>query len=294
MANNYKALQYGNLYDATKCTACRGCMVACKNWNKLPAVIEEFKGNLDTHGDTNAHTFTIIKFMEDTAANGMPVWRFVKRNCMHCDDPACMKACPRKALSKNEWGAVVKDYDKCVGCQYCATACPFEIPKLDGAKDKVTKCTMCSERVNSGLDTNLKSDLKDADNPFKYFKPACAKTCPSGALTFGKREDLMIEARKRVAYLQANGFPNATIYGEKELGGLNNLYILGDTPDKYELPVNPQVGSMVTGWQDYVKPWIGLLIPLALAGSAASFFTTRLLKAKHEKITGGETHGTSH
>lgn len=281
------AVKYSNLYDATKCTACRGCMVACKNWNQLPAVIEPFEGNLDTHGDTNAHTYTIIKFMEDTNDYGDPVWRFLKRNCMHCADPVCMKVCPRQAISQTEWGAVIKDYDRCVGCQYCANACPFGIPKLDDKRDKVTKCTMCAERVEVGLANGATEDA------FKVFKPACAKTCPTGALVFGRRDELLAQARQRVAYLKANGYPNACVYGEKELGGLNNLYILGDTPDKYGLPVNPKINGIIPFWQDIVQPWFGLLVPLALGASVVSFFTTRFLKNKYAELEGGAEHGTA-
>lgn len=255
-----------NLYDATKCTACRGCQVACKNWNQNPAWIEPFKGNYQTHEDTNAHTFTIIKMNETEDGMGVK-WYFSKHQCMHCSDPACMKVCPRGAISKTKWGAVVKDYDKCIGCQYCAAACPFNVPKYDGDKDVVTKCTLCSERVEAGL------------------TPACAKTCPAGALKFGDREELLAEARERVKYLRANGFPNANIYGVTELGGLNKIYVLGDTPDKYGLPVNPKVSSVIPAWQNVIQPWVGLLIPIALAGSALSFVTTRVLANKH-----GEHH----
>lgn len=263
-----------NLYDATRCTACRGCVVACKNWNQLPAVIEPFEGNFDTHkGDTRAHTYTIIQFHEDEDIFG-PKWYFRKHQCMHCEYPACVEVCPRGALTKTEWGAVVKDYQKCIGCQYCVYACPFGIPKYDKAKDIVTKCTMCADRVEAGL------------------IPACAKTCPSGALKFGRRDELLAEARERVKYLRANGYPRATIYGELELGGLNNIYILGDVPEKYGLPSNPKVSSVIPAWQKVIQPWFGLLIPLALAGSAVSFVTTRLLsKGEHgEHQEGGASH----
>ncbi|HEX3011354.1 MAG TPA: 4Fe-4S dicluster domain-containing protein [Syntrophomonadaceae bacterium] len=253
-----------NIYDTSKCTACRGCQVACKNWNQLPAVIEPFKGNYQTHKDTNGETYTIIKFIEhDDPVDGVK-WNFIKHQCMHCVDPACMKVCPQKAISITEWGAVIKDYDKCIGCQYCTYACPFDIPKYHKREDKVTKCTLCYERVEAGE------------------QPACAKTCVAGALKFGDRDELLSEARERVKYLRANGFPRATIYGELELGGTNNLYILTDTPDKFDLPVNPKIPGQIPFWQNIVQPWFGWLIPLALAGSAFSFVTTRILANKNE------------
>lgn len=252
-----------NMYDASKCTACRGCQVACKNWNQLPAVIEPFKGNYQTHKDTNGETYTIVRFIEHEDPVDGVRWNFLKYQCMHCFDPACMQACPQGALSITEWGAVIKDVDKCIGCQYCSYACPFFIPKYLKREDKVTKCTLCYERVEAGE------------------IPACVKTCPSGALKFGNREELVAEAEERVKFLRANGFPRATIYGKLELGGTNNLYILTDTPDKYGLPINPKIPGQIPFWQNWVQPYFGWLVPLALAGSAFSFVTTRILANKH-------------
>jgi formate dehydrogenase iron-sulfur subunit len=258
-----------NLYDVSKCTACRGCQIACKDWNQLPAVIEPFKGNYQTHEDTNAQTYTIIKFFEEEDPVHGLSWNFIKRQCMHCSDPNCMKVCPRGAYEKTSWGAVVHDPDKCIGCQYCSTACPFDVPKYFKRLDIITKCTLCADRVEEGLE------------------PACARTCPTDALIFGDRDELLQIAEDRAKYLQANGFPRATIYGKLELGGLNKLYVLTDTPDKFGLPVDPKVPA-VTFWQNYVQPYASWLIPLALAGSATSFFTTRLLaNKKGEHAEGG-------
>lgn len=259
-----------NLYDVSMCTACRGCQVACKNWNQLPAVIEPFKGDLQTHKDMNGDTYTIIKFFESEDPFTGVHWNFIKRQCMHCFDPACMKVCPQGAYTKTEWGATFHDPEKCIGCQYCTYACPFEVPKYRKREDHITKCTMCVDRVEAGME------------------PACSATCPSGALTFGNREDLLVQAEERVKKLRANGFPNATIYGKLELGGLNNLYVLTDTPDKFGLPVDPKVPGQITFWQNWVQPYFGWLIPLALAGSAFSFVTTRILAGKHgEHAEGG-------
>lgn len=258
-----------NMYDTSKCTACRGCQVACKNWNQLPAVIEPFKGNYQTHEDTNGETYTIVKFIEhDDPVDGVK-WNFIKHQCMHCFDPACVKVCPQKAMTITEWGAVIKDYDKCIGCQYCTYACPFTIPKYHKRTDKATKCTLCYDRVEAGE------------------QPACAKTCVAGALKFGDREELLSEARERVNYLRANGFPRATIYGETELGGTNNLYILTDTPDKFDLPVNPKIPGQIGFWQNIVQPWCGWLIPLMLCASATSFVTSRILANKNGHEEGG-------
>lgn len=251
-----------NMYDVSKCTACRACQVACKDWNQLPAVIEPFKGNYQTHEDTNADTYTIIRFLEHEDNQGIH-WNFLKYQCMHCFDPECMKVCPTGCISITDFGAVIKDYDKCIGCNYCTYACPFEIPKYRSREDKTYKCTLCYERIQEGL------------------TPACVRTCPTGALKFGERDKLLEEARARVKFLQSNGFPRATIYGNLELGGLNMLYVLTDSPDKFGLPVNPQPAKNVGFWQDWVQPYFAWLIPLALLGSAASFVSSRTLAKKY-------------
>ncbi len=284
-----------NLYDVSKCTACRGCVVQCKNWNKNPAIIEPFKGNYGCKSDTDEDTYTVIRFMEEEET-GNPMkpieWRFLKFQCMHCFDPECMKVCPTGCISKTEWGAVVKDYDKCVGCKYCTYACPFLIPKYRPRQDKTTKCTLCSERVSAGLagvdDAAVKvaqegSRLKDpTQSKIKesFGIPACAKTCPSGALKFGKRSELLKEAKARVKELQKQGFTYATIYGERELGGLNKLYVLTDNPEKFGLPVLPAASGLMTFWKEYA-PWAGWLVPLTLGASAVSFVTSRILANKH-------------
>ncbi|NLU49672.1 MAG: formate dehydrogenase [Syntrophomonadaceae bacterium] len=247
--------------DVTKCTACRGCQVACKNWNQNPAVIEPFTGSYQTHKDTNAETYTIVKFNEYVDPAKGVRWLFRKHQCMHCDNPACMEACPRQAYSKTEWGATLHDINRCIGCQYCHYACPWSVPKYLKREDVVTKCTLCANRVEAGL------------------KPACVQTCPSGALQFGDQGELMAYAQERVSFLRNNGFPEATLYGVNEMGGCNVVYVLAYSPDKYGLPVNPKVSGQVSFWQNIVQPYAGWLIPLALGASVVSFFTTRLIAA---------------
>lgn len=106
----------GYLVDTSKCIGCRGCVVACKQWNQLPAEYSEFKGSYQTIPDLTGNNFTIISFHE-YEENDQVKWYFAKRQCMHCLDPACMKVCPQKAISITDTGAVIRDYDKCVGCQ---------------------------------------------------------------------------------------------------------------------------------------------------------------------------------
>jgi len=278
-------IKLANLYDMTKCTACRGCLVACKDWNQLPAVIDKFTGSYQAHESTNGDTYTIMKFFEFFDDSGTEVkFEFLKYQCMHCQDPSCLKVCPQQCYAISELGVVTHDADKCIGCQYCSYACPFGIPKRRVREDVVTKCTLCQDRLKEGID--------DIATPPDYFQqqpiservitanitPACVRNCPTGALTHGPRHELLRNAEARVKELRSKGYPNATVYGEKE--ALNKLYVLADVPEKYDLPVNPGSYAVMDFWQNIVKPYAGWLIPVALAGSAVSFVTTRLINNK--------------
>lgn len=261
----------GYLVDTTKCIACRGCVVACKNWNQLPAEPTRFKGSYETVSDFTGNTYTYISFNE-FEENGQMEWYFTKHQCMHCLDPACVKICPQNALSKTETGAVVRDMKKCAGCQYCASACPFHIPRYSQEISKETKCSLCAERVAEGRE------------------PACVSACITGALQFGERDELLAIAKERVNTLKAR-YPNANVYGETEAGGTNILYVLADVPGKCGLPEDPKVSSLTVAWKDYVKPWGPWLIALTAAGSIFSFFSTRILKAGQAAHEEEKLHG---
>ncbi|MCR4399448.1 MAG: 4Fe-4S dicluster domain-containing protein [Syntrophomonadaceae bacterium] len=292
------------LIDVSKCTACRGCQVACKNWNQNPATIEPFKGYLQTHKDTNAETFTIVK-MDEYVDPAMGLrWLFRKHGCFHCENPACLEVCPRQAYSKNEWGATVHNPERCIGCQYCTYACPWHVPKYLKREDIVRKCTLCANRVDAGLEKGTFKDYplenwpeggtsgpEPAFGPARElatFVPACVKTCPAGALSFGERERQIQKALERVQVLRARGFVEANVYGLDQMGGLNVMYVLQYRPETYGLPAQPKPMGQVAFWQNIVKPYAGWLIPVALGTSVISFFTTRLLGA------GKDLHGHGH
>lgn len=261
----------GILIDTTKCTGCRGCQVACKQWNQLPAEPTTFKGTYQNHDDLTGNNFTIVTYNE-YEENGQLKWYFAKRQCMHCLDPACMKVCTQKAISKTVTGAVIRDMTKCVGCRYCTYACPFHVPKYNAPLDKVTKCSLCASRTAEGL------------------VPACVKACITGALQFGERDQLLALARKRVDSLQVD-YLEACVYGEKEAGGTNVLYVLADRPNKYGMPEDPKVSPVTIAWDDYIKPYGPWLIALTAAGSVLSFFTARLLKAGQVAHEEEKLHG---
>lgn len=192
------------LVDLRKCMACRGCQVACKQWNELEGEETVNHGSYENPPDLSAETWTLIKFKE-LEKNGRLQWLFSRWGCMHCLHPACVTVCPTGALYKTEEGPVLYDESACVGCQYCISACPFSIPRFDWKKEKmVRKCTECPSRIVNGL------------------APACATTCPTKALSFDDREsilDIAHEAEAKGAY----------VYGRDEVGGTSWIYV-SDVP----------------------------------------------------------------
>ncbi|TSK08905.1 MAG: 4Fe-4S dicluster domain-containing protein [Geobacter sp.] len=195
------------LIDMTKCTGCRGCQVACKQWNQLGAEKTEF---FTGEGYQNPplmseYTFTRIKF-RDYEKNGQNEFAFYKEMCMHCNEPACASVCPVGAFKKTKEGPVTYDADRCIGCRFCMVACPFGVPKYEWSKalPLVRKCTGCYSRVKEGL------------------KPACATTCVS-AITYGNREEMIKEANKRIAARPEKYLKK--LYGAEEAGGTSVIYL---------------------------------------------------------------------
>ena len=202
------------LCDTNRCIGCRGCQVACKQWNENDEFIpiEENgvksvnRGSYENPPQLSARTWTKIRFTELEYA-GKFHWVFAKLQCMHCEHPACAEACIVGALQKTPEGPVIYDDGKCIGCRYCMVACPFGIPTFEWDKPLpwIRKCTFCADRQCAGL------------------KPACVTTCPTGALKFGERDDLIAEARERIAATPGRYVDH--IYGEKEVGGTSWLYL---------------------------------------------------------------------
>ncbi len=200
----------GCLVDSTKCTGCRGCMVACKQWNELPAVKTHFfEGEgYQNPKELSGDTYILMTYHEIVdPKSGKLTWAFGRHACMHCTDPGCASACPVAALKKSPEGPVTYDPGVCLGCRYCMIACPWDIPKFQWHKalPEIRKCTLCSDRVAEGL------------------TPACMKACPTGALLFGDRDHLLAEAKRRIKESPTQYVDH--IYGEKEAGGTSLLYI---------------------------------------------------------------------
>ena len=196
------------LMDTTFCVACRGCQVACKQWNQLTAEQTVFfRGSgYQNPPHRSSQTWNLITFNEVSRTNGMD-WVFGRRQCNHCLEPACVAACPVGALTKSNEGPVHYDESRCIGCRYCQVVCPFNAPRFEWNKPnpEIRKCTLCADRLALGQE------------------PACSQSCTSNALLFGERDELLETARKRIAQSPHRYVPH--IYGEHEVGGTCVLYL---------------------------------------------------------------------
>jgi len=184
------------LTDITKCIGCFECVKACKDEHQLGSDVPRFWHRKD--GLSAKNWTTIIQ---------KPDQHYVRKQCRHCLDPACVSACPVAALEKTPEGPVIYDADKCIGCRYCFIACPYEIPRYnwENAAAYVQKCSFCYERIKTGG------------------QPACTEICPTQATIFGSRDELLSEAHRRIKnnpdkYIQK-------VYGEFEIGGTSVIYI---------------------------------------------------------------------
>ena len=246
------------LFDSSHCTGCKGCQVACKQWNMLPSKMglndNEFTGSLQGPGDLGGDTRLVMTFDEKPSDNKLqPIhWAIGRRSCFHCTDAGCVAICSSGALKKNDNGVVSFDTEKCNGCTYCQSACPFDVPRFRDTDGKIDKCTLCLDRLEEGQ------------------IPACVKTCQPEALKFCPREEMLEIGRKRVEFLKAKGFDKAELYGEKEMGGLHVLHVLKFGHEAYGLPTDPKPNSMI-GVMQAMKPVTAVGTAAVVAGLAVSF-----------------------
>jgi len=238
--------------DTSTCIGCKACEAACQEWNDLGIVATQQTGTYQTLPTLHAQYWNLIRFNEREVDGGV-AWLMRKDQCMHCEEPGCLVACPAPgAIVQYENGIVDVNPDNCIGCQYCATGCPFDVPRFHATSGKMAKCTLCVDRTEVGLE------------------PACIKACPTGCLQFGTKTDMVALANARAAQLKANGFANASVYDPSGVGGTGVVTVLahGDHPDWYDLPADPHVPLGVR----FYKSVLRLLGVLAVFGAVVAAF----------------------
>lgn len=238
--------------DTTTCIGCKACEVACQEWNDLPTIKTEQVGSYQTLPGLDANFWNLIKFREEEVNGGL-AWLMRKDQCMHCADPGCLAACPAPgAIVQYENGIVDVNVDACIGCGLCATGCPFDVPRFSARTGKMSKCTLCVDRVTVGLE------------------PACIKACPTGCLQFGPKSDMVALGKARVKQLQASGMTDAALYDPEGVSGTGVVTVLahGSHPEWYELPKSPKIPLSVSISKSVLKP-IGMV---AILGTVAASF----------------------
>ena len=250
---NGATTELAKLIDTSKCIGCKACQTACMEWNDLRDEVGVNLGTYDNPRDLTDQSWTVMKFSEYENPQGNLEWLIRKDGCMHCDDPGCLKACPSPgAIVQYANGIVDFNEENCIGCGYCVSGCPFDVPRISKKDNKAYKCTLCSDRVAVGLE------------------PACVKTCPTGAILFGTKEDMKHQAEERIVDLKSRGFDQAGLYDPTGVGGTHVMYVLhhADNPTLYAgLPRDPKVSAFVRLWKGAAKPLaLGALALVAIAG----------------------------
>jgi len=232
------------LVDITKCIGCRACQVACKQWNDRDGEQTQFQPDLGFQNPAvlSAKTLTLIRFQEipDEKAPGGLQYTSTMWRCLHCLEPACASACPTTALVRRPDGPVVYSEDECIGCRYCIWACPWGVPTADWDRlaPKIHKCTHCADRCDQPLPAARNGQALTEEESTRYRTsievPACVKACPADALRYGDRDEMLQEARRRIAARPEKYVDH--IYGEKEAGGTSVLYLSAVPFDKLGFP----------------------------------------------------------
>lgn len=268
----------GMLYDSTLCIGCQACVAECQLINGT-AVNPKGEQTWSNNDKLSPFTRNIIQVWsdgegknKDDTENG---YAYIKKQCMHCVDPNCVTACPVQALTKDpKTGIVGYDPDVCTGCRYCMVACPFDVPKYDydNPFGEISKCELCNQKGISRID---KGEL-----------PGCCHVCPTGAVIFGNREDLLAEAKRRLTLLRGTdyNYPRQQvnsqdryrakvpryyhhIYGEQEAGGTQVLVLSGVPQENLGLPTLDEhsAGARAANLQHFL--YRGMALPLvALTG----------------------------
>jgi len=204
--------------DTTRCTACRGCQIACKEWNQNPATITKNRGSFQNPEDLSFVTYKLVRFSE-VVSNEELRWYFFPDQCRHCIAPPCKEIAEalgyQKAITQDAaTGAVLfhpKVKVKPEDFEEIKDACPYNIPRYDAKQMAIAKCTMCIDRVSNGQ------------------LPACVKTCPTGTMNFGDRSEMLALADKRLKELKAE-YPKAQLLNAEDV---RTIFLVIDDSEKY-------------------------------------------------------------
>jgi formate dehydrogenase iron-sulfur subunit len=204
---------YSILVDTSKCTACRGCQMACKQWNQLPATATKNWGSYQNPQDLSADTWKLVRFADGLNGNGKVYWHFFTDQCRHCLSPGCMGAAEKDEIVQDEKTGAVLFTPKTKDLDFKATleGCPYNIPRQDPKSKQLFKCTMCFDRITNGQ------------------IPACVKSCPTGTLAFGERDKILEMAKKRAEELKKS-HPKAAALNADDV---RVIFVVKDEPNKY-------------------------------------------------------------
>ncbi len=253
----------GMLYDTTRCIGCKACVFACQQANDLEPDTSPDGLHL-APVDLNGRTKNVIKLYQEGERRS-----YMKAQCMHCVDPACAGACMLGSLKKDEvTGVVGYDPSYCVGCRYCVMACPFNVPKFefDRAVPKIVKCELCRHRIQGAVAG------RGADGFTRYpdgHGPACCEVCPRQAVVYGRRDELLDEARRRIAEHPGRYYQDR-VYGEVEGGGTQVLYLAHVPFAKLGLPELGERGVPHVAYTVQEGIYKGFIAPVALYGVLAA------------------------
>lgn len=243
-----RTLEVAKLIDVSRCIGCKACQSACLEWNDLRSPVGSFEGSYTNPPDLDDQTWCLMRFHE-VEIDGSVQWLILKDGCLHCSDPGCLRACPAPgAVIQHSNGIVDFQQENCIGCGYCISGCPFNIPRLRKEDSRAYKCTLCSDRVAVGLE------------------PACVKSCPTQALTFGSRGEMQAMAHHRLEDLKERGFSRAAVYDPPGVSGTHVFFVLphGNRPEAYGLPVNPAVSPVVELWRSTFARGLGVFTMFAV------------------------------
>jgi formate dehydrogenase iron-sulfur subunit len=239
----------GILVDTTKCIGCRMCELGCADAHKDEGV--EFTEDVDFSQErtTSPTHWTVVNRYETDKGT-----IYAKKQCMHCLEPACASACLTKAMHKNPEGPVTWRGDRCMGCRFCMVSCPFDMPKFEyhSAVPRIEKCVMCYDRLQQGK------------------QPACVENCPAGTLTFGKRADLLEEAKRRI-YAEPDKYVHQ-VYGEQEVGGTGWMYLSAVPFEQLGFRTNVGTEPYPTYTREflYSVPFVEILVPTFMVALSAA------------------------